>query len=262
MSPAPCSVPSRGPIRKDPEYLEPLVCARQGKVMRWIMMLVVMTMFAACSGEESQPRPARTTMTAPSARPLQQNKTADVKTETGAEHFQHGMPEPGALMETLKQSGALSAPEQQAAAEKVSPTPPAGMRKPARAASVSTGVNKPVETAAPVKVTGTAWKKCRSCHAFTSKAKVGPGLGKGGGVAGVFGRRAGTAPGFSYAFTRYVRGNAWVWDDAHLRKWMCDSRKAIREFTGDAHAKTKMPPQRICNPEDQDSVLSKLKSIS
>ena len=107
-----------------------------------------------------------------------------------------------------------------------------------------------------------AWKRCLTCHNFTDRAKVGPGLGKGPKAPGVFGRKAGTFPGFRYLFTKYIQGEPWVWDEAHLRKWMCNSKKAIKEFTGNPDAKTKMPPQKVCDKAAQDEVLAKLKEIS
>ena len=117
-------------------------------------------------------------------------------------------------------------------------------------------------TLAPVASQAAAWGKCKACHNFTDKKKVGPGLGKGASAPGVFGRTAGTFPGFKYKFTKYITGDAWVWDEAHLRKWMCNSKKAIKEFTGNPKAKTKMPRQKICDAAKQDEVLAKLKSIS
>lgn len=116
--------------------------------------------------------------------------------------------------------------------------------------------------AAPTAADAAAWAKCKACHNFASKKKVGPGLGKGDGIPGVFGRKAGTFPGFKYKFTKYIKGEPWVWDEAHLRKWMCNSKKAIKEFTGDPKAKTKMPPQKVCDPAKQDEVIAKLKSVS
>jgi len=101
-----------------------------------------------------------------------------------------------------------------------------------------------------------AWAKCKVCHNFTAKKKVGPGL------AGVVGRKAGTAPKFKYKFMKYMKGDAWTWDEAHLRKWMCNSKKAVKEFTGNKHAKTKMPPAKVCDPAKQDEVIAKLKSVS
>jgi len=107
-----------------------------------------------------------------------------------------------------------------------------------------------------------AFSKCQACHNFTDQSKVGPGLGKGAAAAGVFGRKAGAFPGFKYKFTSYIKGDGWSWDDAHLRKWMCNSKDAIKEFTGDDSAKTKMPPQKVCDAAQQDEVLAKLKEIS
>ena len=107
-----------------------------------------------------------------------------------------------------------------------------------------------------------AYSKCKACHNFTDKNKVGPGLGKGEGIPGVFGRKAGTHPGFNYKFTKYIKGDGWTWDEAHLRKWMCNSKDAIKEFTGDDSARTKMPPQKVCDAAKQDEVIAKLKAIS
>ncbi|MDX8410181.1 MAG: cytochrome C [Mariprofundales bacterium] len=108
--------------------------------------------------------------------------------------------------------------------------------------------------ATPTIADAAAWGKCKACHNFTAKKKVGPGL------AGVVGRKAGSVAGFKYKFTKY--GSDWSWDEAHLREWICNSKKAVKKFTGDDHAKTKMPPQKICDPAKQDEVLAKLKSIS
>lgn len=101
-----------------------------------------------------------------------------------------------------------------------------------------------------------AWSKCQTCHNFNATNKVGPGL------ANVIGRKAGSEPGFRYTFTKYIKGDGWVWDEAHLREFMCDSKKAVRKFTDNPKARTGMPPQRICKAAQQDEVLAKLKSIS
>ncbi|TLS69170.1 c-type cytochrome [Mariprofundus erugo] len=93
--------------------------------------------------------------------------------------------------------------------------------------------------------------KCKACHNFTAENKVGPGLG------GVIGRAAGKHEGFKYS--EDLAGATWNWDEDHLRKWMCNSKEAIAEFTGNAHAKTKMPPQKVCDAAKQDEVLAALK---
>jgi len=126
----------------------------------------------------------------------------------------------------------------------------------AAAAAFVLGVSGMSATSANAK----AWSKCKACHNFTAKKKVGPGWGKGDGVPGVYGRKAGTFPGFKYKYTKY--GSDWSWDDAHLRKWMCNSKDAVKEFTGNPKARTKMPPQKICDPAKQDAIIAFMKSIS
>ncbi|EAU53869.1 c-type cytochrome [Mariprofundus ferrooxydans] len=106
---------------------------------------------------------------------------------------------------------------------------------------------------APVAAQAAAWGKCKACHNFTEKKKVGPGL------AGVFGRHVGIMPDMNYSAD--VKGGDWSWDEAHLREWMCNSKKAVKEFTGNPKARTKMPAQKICDAAKQDEVLAKLKSI-
>jgi len=98
-----------------------------------------------------------------------------------------------------------------------------------------------------------AEKKCKSCHNFSPKHKVGPGL------AGVVGRDAGGTDFKKYS--KAVKAGGWKWDDDHLRAWMCDSKKAIKEFSGDPKAKTKMAKQKICDAAKQDEVLAFLKTL-
>lgn len=106
---------------------------------------------------------------------------------------------------------------------------------------------------APTSSDAAAWKKCKACHNFSEKNKVGPGL------KGVVGRKAGMMPGMRYSDA--LKSGAWSWDEAHLREWMCNSKKAVKKFTGNDKAKTKMPPQKICKADKQDEVLAKLKSL-
>jgi len=107
---------------------------------------------------------------------------------------------------------------------------------------------------APMTAQAAAWGKCKACHNFTEKKKVGPGL------KGVVGRDAGIMPKMKYS--KSLKAGGWKWDEANLRKWICKSKDAVKELSGDSHAKTKMPNQKICDPAKQDEVLAKLKSIS
>jgi len=108
---------------------------------------------------------------------------------------------------------------------------------------------------ATVGITGTshagAEQKCATCHNFDSSNKVGPGLG------GIIGRPAGKLEGFKYG--PGLSDANWNWDEAKLREWMCNSKDAVKKFTGDDKAKTKMPPQKVCDPAAQNEVLAKLK---
>lgn len=105
---------------------------------------------------------------------------------------------------------------------------------------------------APVAAQAAAWGKCKACHNFSEKKKVGPGL------AGVVGRKAGVMKDIKYSSA--LASGGWVWDEAHLREWMCNSKDAVKKFTGDDHAKTKMPPQKICDAAKQDELIAFLKA--
>lgn len=112
-----------------------------------------------------------------------------------------------------------------------------------------------VTVLATIGMSGTACagaeQKCTTCHSFDSTNKVGPGLG------GVIGRAAGKHEGFKYG--PGLSGADWVWDEARLREWMCNSKDAVKKFTGDDKARTKMPPQKVCDPAAQNEILAKLK---
>ena len=94
-------------------------------------------------------------------------------------------------------------------------------------------------------------KRCLSCHSFGDKNNMGPGL------KGVFGRKAGTHPGFEYSG---LKGADWVWDEEHLRKWIYDAPTSIKEFTGNDKAKTKMPRYKY-KGEKADKVIEFLKTL-
>lgn len=116
-------------------------------------------------------------------------------------------------------------------------------------------VERPVEKAPAGDVAHgkTLARKCQACHNFNDRRKVGPGL------AGIFGRKAGTMRDMRYS-DALARGG-WSWDEAHLAAWLCDSRAAVKTFSGDAAAKTKMPAQRICDAKDQADLIAFLKTL-
>ncbi len=97
-----------------------------------------------------------------------------------------------------------------------------------------------------------AEKKCAACHNFTNKGKVGPGL------LGVFGHKVASANFKKYS--KALKSADWTWDEEHLRAWICNSKKAVKEFTGNKKAKTKMPPQKMCG-EKGDEIIAFLKNL-
>jgi len=101
-----------------------------------------------------------------------------------------------------------------------------------------------------------AERRCQMCHDFTTgKNKIGPSL------KGIIGRKAGTYPGYEYTFTKYIKGKPWVWTEAKLRKWDNDSEMAVKEFTGNPAATTKMPRQSYTGARE-DNIISFIKMAS
>ncbi|MEI4483259.1 MULTISPECIES: c-type cytochrome [Phyllobacterium] len=70
----------------------------------------------------------------------------------------------------------------------------------------------------------TVFKKCTACHvADSDKNKVGPSLN------GLFGRTAGTHPGFNYSPAMKAAGAAGlVWDSASLREYLHDPKAKVK----------------------------------
>ncbi len=98
--------------------------------------------------------------------------------------------------------------------------------------------------------------RCMVCHDFTTgENKIGPSL------KGILGRKAGTYPGYDYTFTKYIKGEPWVWTEEKLREWDKDSSKAVKEFTGDPNAVTKMPRQSYTG-EKEDRIITIIKMAS
>ncbi|HEX2885513.1 c-type cytochrome [Vineibacter terrae] len=86
--------------------------------------------------------------------------------------------------------------------------------------------------------------KCIGCHALDAN-RVGP-LHR-----GVFGRKAGAAPGFTYSAA--VRNAGFVWDEARLEKWLAGPAQFL-------------PGSRmgfsVADPADRADIIAYLKSLS
>ncbi|MDX8403284.1 MAG: cytochrome C [Mariprofundaceae bacterium] len=74
--------------------------------------------------------------------------------------------------------------------------------------------------------------KCKACHHFSAKHKVGPGL------KGVFGRKAGSTDFGKYSAS--MKKGGWVWNEKNLRIFLTNTKKGIKKLTGDKGAKSKM----------------------
>ena len=97
--------------------------------------------------------------------------------------------------------------------------------------------------------------KCKACHSFDAGGshKVGPNL------FGIYAKTAGKVAGFS-KYGSDLKGATFVWDEAKLAEWVCDSKAGIKSLTGNSGAKSKMPKQNKCGTDAQD-IAAYLKSL-
>jgi len=85
---------------------------------------------------------------------------------------------------------------------------------------------------------------CQVCHTVEAgKNKIGPSL------AGIVGRKAGSAPGYSYSDAN--KNSGVTWDEANLDTYLTDPRKFVPG--------TKMLFVGIKNPDDRKALIAYLK---
>ncbi|MDX8407119.1 MAG: c-type cytochrome [Mariprofundaceae bacterium] len=236
------------------------------KARYWLLLSAPLAL-AACQASEA-PAPQSTAPVTQSAAPA--SNAVEVK-KPAVSQTARAMQE--SLNQAKEQSAAavaeLAAPtsDAPAAAQARVAEPVAAVKKAAPAAPVKAAPVEaaPVTTpkpAAPAKVEvaiGDAGKgagvarKCKACHNFDARKKVGPGL------AGIFGRKAGAMPDMKYSAA--LKAGGWSWDAEHLAAWVCNSKQAIKNFSGNAGAKTKMGNQRICDPARQADLIAYLKTL-
>ena len=102
----------------------------------------------------------------------------------------------------------------------------------ARAAQQSTGGQQLFE------------KRCTGCHSL-ERNKEGPNL------RGVYGRPAGTAPGFNYSPA--LKSAHFVWDEARLEQWLTDTDSLIPDNNMDFH---------VPKADERAAIIRYLKSLS
>jgi len=103
----------------------------------------------------------------------------------------------------------------------------------------------PAQEAMEASVAGTPGK-CRRCHDFGSEHILGPSL------AGVFGRKAGASDYKRYSVS--LKNASFFWTEKNLTTFLRDTKTAIRELTGDEHARTRMPPLKISDAEINEAI--------
>jgi cytochrome c len=87
-------------------------------------------------------------------------------------------------------------------------------------------------------------RNCAICHTVEAgKNKIGPSL------AGIVGRKAGSAPGYSYSDAN--KNSGITWDEAELDKYLTDPRGVVPG--------TKMLFAGLKNPDDRKNVIAYLK---
>lgn len=245
------------------------------KAVQWIGISLVSVALVACGSEEApktksaQSQPAAATSTVAVKKAEMPANHEQIK-QALAKARQGDQMEAGALGKQLTAEVPATQQSVAAPAKKTAEANPAVVKEAAKAAVVketSTVAKAGVASEAPKKAvvqkvaiaTGDAVKgkalarKCLTCHNLNERKKVGPGL------KGVVGRKAGQMTDMKYSSA--LRQGGWVWDEANLAAWICDSKKAVKILSGDASATTKMPAQRICDARKQADLIAFLKTL-
>ncbi|CUA87919.1 cytochrome c family protein [Chelatococcus daeguensis] len=120
--------------------------------------------------------------------------------------------------------------------------------KPLLAIAILVTTLSPAAAAGDAKAGERVFLKCRACHQVGEKAKnvVGPELN------GLFGRTAGTAPGYSYSEANKASGI--VWDEANFREYIADPRAKIPG--------TKMVFAGLKKEQEVDDLVAYLKTFN
>ncbi|MDQ6986174.1 MAG: c-type cytochrome [Mariprofundaceae bacterium] len=231
------------------------------------MMVAVLLALSACQGDEKPAKVQASTPQVPVSQPSQPAQPAppvvqaeSVKSEASALPTSKKEAVPtrdsrlrAAVQARMQQAKAEAAARQQMGMQFAVAMKSEAVKKAAEKAAEKANLNIPEGDVGRGKKLA---KKCVVCHDFGRRNKMGPGLIE------VFNRQAGTFAGYRYTYAAFIaEGKAWRWDTAHLAAWLCDSKAAVRVFTGNAAAKTRMSAQRICDAGKQRDIIAYLKTL-
>lgn len=87
--------------------------------------------------------------------------------------------------------------------------------------------------------------RCEACHSLTPTRKPGPLL------SGIYGRRAGSVPGYHYSAALKAAGI--TWNASNLDRWLTDPPKFIPGVNMQA---------QVDNPQQRQEIIAYLRSIS
>ena len=94
---------------------------------------------------------------------------------------------------------------------------------------------------------GTVFNKCKACHAANEKVNIlGPHL------VGLFGRKAGTVPGFRYS--KGMKKTSHVWDEQTLDGFLTNPKKFVKG--------TRMPFGGLKKQQDRHDLIAYLKTAT
>jgi cytochrome c2 len=92
---------------------------------------------------------------------------------------------------------------------------------------------------------------CKACHNFSGEHKMGPGL------AGIFGREAGSSDFAKYSTS--MKKGGWVWSEENLRTFLSNTKEGIKTLSGDDSATSSMKYK--VKAEKMDAVIEFLKGL-
>lgn len=102
------------------------------------------------------------------------------------------------------------------------------------------------------------YSKCKACHTLTGKHTIGPSL------KGVFGRKAGTAPGYKKYSKDLKEAGAkgLVWDEASMDAFVHKPKKYIGEQLGKKKGKIKMAFSGLKKDKQRADLVAYLKEAT